>query len=189
MRRIFCFSRSCTPYSEIFAGRVWPCCPGGNALRSTGHFSVKHFVPFRNSFWRSRRHRRQLGAVYLAMNVLSLVYTLLLFGGRHPLCGIGVASRMLVISSPATCSARMAASRPEPGPFTNTSTFLSPRSWAVFAAASAETCAAKGVFFREPLKPFLPADDQLMVLPYTSVMVTMTLLNVALTKALPLTST
>ena len=39
------------------------------------------------------------------------------------------------------------------------------------------------------LNPFLPADDQLMVLPYTSVIVTITLLKVALTNTLPLTST
>jgi hypothetical protein len=45
------------------------------------------------------------------------------------------------------------------------------------------------VFFREPLKPFFPADDQLMVFPYTSVIVTITLLNVALMNTFPLTST
>ena len=32
-------------------------------------------------------------------------------------------------------------------------------------APPAETCAANGVFFREPLNPFFPADDQLIVLP------------------------
>ncbi len=74
-------------------------------------------------------------------------------------------SLMLEISNPATCNARMAASRPEPGPFTKTSTFLKPRPCAAFAAASADTCAANGVFFREPLKPFFPADDQLIVFP------------------------
>ena len=39
-------------------------------------------------------------------------------GGRQPLCGIGVTSRMSVILNPAACSARSADSRPEPGPFT-----------------------------------------------------------------------
>src|SRR5512143_1299377 len=67
MRRIFCFSRSWTPYSEIFGRRSWPCCPGGYERRSTGHFSVKHFVPFRKSFWRSLRHNRQTGPTYLPM--------------------------------------------------------------------------------------------------------------------------
>jgi len=38
---------------------------------------------------------------------------------------------------------------------------------------------------RDPLKPILPAEDQLMVLPWTSVMVIIVLLNVALTCAIP----
>src|SRR5579884_389159 len=42
-------------------------------------------------------------------------------GGRQPLWGMGVTSVMAVTSSPAACKARMAASRPAPGPFTNTS--------------------------------------------------------------------
>ena len=92
-------------------------------------------------------------------------YTLRRFGGRHPLCGIGVASRMLEISSPDVCNARIAASRPEPGPLTNTSTLRKPSACAAFAAASADVCAAYGVFFRDPLKPFFPADDQLIVFP------------------------
>ncbi len=69
------------------------------------------------------------------------------------------------ISNPAVCKDLIAASLPEPGPFTFTSTFLKPRPYASFAAASAETCAAKGVFFLDPLKPFLPADDHDNVLP------------------------
>ena len=40
----------------------------------------------------------------------------------------------------------------------------------------------------EPLKPFLPDEDQDKVLPYISETVTITLLNVAFTKALPWTS-
>src|SRR5688572_1062920 len=44
------------------------------------------------------------------------------FVGRQPLCGIGVTSRMDFTSIPIVCSARMADSRPEPGPFTRTST-------------------------------------------------------------------
>ena len=44
---------------------------------------------------------------------------------------------MAVISSPTACSDRMAASRPAPGPFTNTSTCFSPYSMALRAAISA----------------------------------------------------
>ena len=38
-------------------------------------------------------------------------------GGRQPLCGMGVTSRIAEISSPAFCKARIADSRPTPGPF------------------------------------------------------------------------
>ena len=40
-----------------------PCWPGGYGRRSTGHFSVKHLVPFKKSFVPSRRHCLQLGPV------------------------------------------------------------------------------------------------------------------------------
>src|SRR6266496_3308669 len=83
-------------------------------------------------------------------------YTRRRLGGRQPLCGIGVTSRMAVISSPTACSDRMAASRPDPGPRTYTSTCLSPSSMALRAAFSAAVWAAKGVLFREPLTPALP---------------------------------
>ena len=73
------------------------------------------------------------------------------------MCGIGVTSRIAEISRPTAWSDRMAASRPAPGPRTNTSTCLSPRSIALRAAFSAAVCAAKGVLLREPLKPTLPA--------------------------------
>src|SRR4051812_2746537 len=53
-------------------------------------------------------------------------YTLLFFGGRHPLCGIGVTSRITRTSIPAVESARTALSRPDPGPDTRTSTERSP---------------------------------------------------------------
>ena len=44
------------------------------------------------------------------------------FGGRQPLCGIGVLSLMVRTSRPAVASARTADSRPAPGPLTFTST-------------------------------------------------------------------
>src|SRR5690606_36381428 len=75
------------------------------------------------------------------------------FGGRHPLCGCGVTSEIVPTSRPAACSERIAVSRPEPGPFTNTSTLRMPCSIARRAAASAASCAANGVDLREPLNP------------------------------------
>src|SRR5208283_3857042 len=53
-------------------------------------------------------------------------YTLRLFGGRQPLCGIGVVSFMERTSIPAAASARTADSRPDPGPLTRTSTLRTP---------------------------------------------------------------
>src|SRR5215813_12362334 len=114
-----------------------------------------------------------------------LPYTRRRLGGRHPLCGIGVTSRIAEISRPTAWSDRMAASRPAPGPRTNTSTCLSPRSMALRAAFSAAVCAAKGVLLREPLKPTLPALAHETTLPILSVRVTMVLLKVACTWAMP----
>src|SRR5215471_6406983 len=107
-------------------------------------------------------------------------------GGRQPLWGIGVRSRMRVILKPVEASARSADSRPEPGPFTNTLSERMPCSMALWAASSAASWAANGVDLREPLKPFTPADDQATTLPETSVMVTIVLLNEAVMCAMPL---
>src|SRR5918996_6645812 len=82
----------------------------------------------------------------------------------------------------------MAVSRPEPGPFTNTSTFFTPCSWARRAAASAASWAANGVDFLDPLKPTLPAEAHEIVLPSRSVIVTMVLLKVDLMWAAPWTT-
>src|SRR3990172_4759726 len=87
---------------------------------------------------------------------------------------------MAETSRPAAASERMAASRPEPGPFTQISTFLTPASKASLAAASAASWAAKGVDFLEPLKPLRPADEAHTTAPEGSVMVTMVLLKEAL---------
>jgi hypothetical protein len=81
---------------------------------------------------------------------------------------------------------RIADSLPEPGPLTKTSTSFTPRSSAFFAALSAAMPAAKGVDFFEPLKPELPVDAHVSVLPSLSVMVTMVLLNDASMWAMPL---
>src|SRR6185295_1932855 len=150
------------------------------------HFSVKQRSPFRNSFMPSRRQRRQTGPVYLA--TVSLRYTRRRLGGRQPLCGMGVTSRMDLISTPAACRARMADSRPLPGPLTRMSRERRPESLAAAAAAAAACWAAKGVPFRDPLKPRVPALDQVTTLPSRSVMVTWVLLKEAWTWAIPCTT-
>src|SRR5437867_8366026 len=92
---------------------------------------------------------------------------------------------MVRTSSPAVCKARIAESRPEPGPFTLTSSVRIPASRSRFAAVSAACWAANGVPFREPLKPRDPALDQQTTLPSRSAMVTVVLLNVAWMCATP----
>src|SRR5699024_12470472 len=99
-------------------------------------------------------------------------YTRRLFGGRQPLCGTGVSSRIAVISRPAACNDRIAASRPAPGPFTETSNVFIFVSSADLAAVSAAICAANGVDLREPLKPSAPAELQPITFPCQSVIVT-----------------
>src|ERR671932_836305 len=106
-------------------------------------------------------------------------------GGRQPLCGVGVTSWMDPTSRPVACSERIAVSRPEPGPLTNTSTLRMPCSWARRAAASAAICAANGVDLRDPLKPTCPALAQEITAPIGSVMETIVLLNVLLICAWP----
>src|SRR6478735_5979905 len=88
-------------------------------------------------------------------------------------------------SRPAAVSERIAVSRPEPGPLTKTSTFLTPCSCAWRAADSAAMPAAYGVDLREPLKPTPPDDAQLMTAPDGSVIETIVLLNVDLMWAWP----
>src|SRR5665213_4476637 len=98
---------------------------------------------------------------------------------------MGVTSLMVVISKPMACKARMADSRPEPGPLTRTSTSRIPCDIAWRAASWATCWAAKAVLLREPLKPTRPALDQPSTLPCMSVMVTLVLLNVARMLAMP----
>ena len=59
----------------------------------------------------------------------------------------------------------MADSRPDPGPFTKTSTSFTPMLMALLAASSAAICAAKGVAFLEPLNLTTPVEDQHRVFP------------------------
>src|SRR6185312_236915 len=111
------------------------------------------------------------------------------FGGRHPLWGMGVTSRMDTTRRPTDASAWMADSRPLPGPCTRTCTRRSPRFMASRPQFSAATVAANGVDFLDPLNPALPADPQASVLPRMSVMVMSRLLNVAEMWATPSDST
>ncbi len=64
------------------------------------------------------------------------------FGGRQPLWGKGVMSLIITISMPDCDKDRIAPSRPEPGPFTKTSTLFKPASKATFAASLAAIWAA-----------------------------------------------
>src|SRR5471030_785389 len=106
-------------------------------------------------------------------------------GGRQPLCGTGVTSWISVILMPRLFSARTADSRPGPGPLIRTSRFFTPHSTATLPAASAATCAAKGVDLREPLKPAPPEVAHDSALPWRSVIVMIVLLNEACTCAMP----
>src|SRR6185312_684210 len=103
------------------------------------------------------------------------------FGGRQPLCGIGVTSMMLVTFMPSAFSERTADSRPGPGPLMRTSSVFTPYSCAARPAFSAATCAANGVDLREPRKPAPPAVAHDSALPWRSVIVTTVLLNEACT--------
>src|SRR5581483_3489777 len=111
--------------------------------------------------------------------------TLRRFGGRQPLCGIGVTSLMDLTTRPAVASAWIALSRPDPGPWTRTWTRRTPSVSASRAHCSAATVAANGVDFFDPLNPALPDDPHETVLPWASVIVMVVLLNVAFTCATP----
>src|SRR6266478_8761146 len=116
----------------------------------------------------------------------SVPQTLRFFGGRHPLWGIGVLSLIARTSRPDVANARIADSRPDPGPLTRTSTTRSPTSFALEAAVMDACCAANGVPLRDPRNPREPALDQEIVFPSGSAMVTMVLLKVACTCTIPL---
>src|SRR5262249_51933480 len=121
----------------------------------------------------------------LTLTVRDRGYTRRRFGGRQPLCGIGVTSRMRLIANPAACRERRAESRPAPGPFTCTWTVRMPASAALRAALSAATWAANGVPLREPLNPTVPALAHATTFPCGSVIVTIVLLKVEWTFTIP----
>src|SRR5215218_10720400 len=128
----------------------------------------------------SRRHCLHLGERSRA------TYTRLRLRGRTPLWACGETSLTPRISSPAAWSERIAVSRPDPGPLTNTSTFWRPCSMPLRAHESAVTCAANGVDLREPLKPAEPADSHAITFPSLSVRDTIVLLNEVLMCACPI---
>ena len=92
---------------------------------------------------------------------------------------MGVTSRIDFTSNPTVCSARIADSRPDPGPFTRTSSERMPTVLAALPAFRAACVAANGVPLREPLKPMPPALDYAITFPSVSVMVMCVLLNEA----------
>ena len=98
-------------------------------------------------------------------------------------------SRIAEISSPAFCSARIADSRPTPGPLTQTSTRRRPMLLASCAAFSAANWPAKGVDLRLPLMLILPGVAHEITLPLVSVKVMIVLLKVARIWATPTAST
>ena len=83
------------------------------------------------------------------------------------------------------CSARIADSRPAPGPLTRTSSVRMPNAFAALPAAIAAWVAANGVPLRDPLKPMPPALDHAITAPSGSVMVIVVLLNEAWMCAYP----
>jgi len=83
-----------------------------------------------------------------------------------------------IILKPLACNALRAVSRPEPGPLTSTDNTFIPYSIALEAAASAAICAAYGVDFLEPLKPFCPEDAQAITFPEVSAIEIIVLLKV-----------
>ena len=84
-----------------------------------------------------------------------------------------------IILKPLACNALRAVSLPEPGPFTSTDkTFIPSSSSFRSGSASAAICAAYGVDFLDPLKPFCPADAHDITFPLVSAIEIIVLLNV-----------
>lgn len=101
------------------------------------------------------------------------------------MCGIGVTSWMERTRIPALAMARIAESRPLPGPFTRTSTVRIPLATAARAADSPALWAANAVFLREPRNPIAPELLCATTLPSVSVKLMSVLLNVAMMYARP----
>src|SRR3954464_10016627 len=197
MRRGFCFSRSCRRDSPSFL-RPPPRPPrgGGGLSARVGPDLDRALRGLALAALEEQLHLLApahaavgsgvTGHVRYSSFVSSVAgQTRRRFFGRQPLCGCGVTSWICPTSRPVACSERIAVSRPEPGPFTKTSTLRMPCSCALRAAFSAAICAANGVDLREPLNPTCPADAQLITFPLGSVIDTIVLLKVLLMCAAP----
>src|SRR5580704_490946 len=105
-------------------------------------FSLRKKLSSSQSLVLSRKFRNACTDSLLITNDLEpkTRHTRRRFGGRQPLCGIGVMSRMATMCSPSADSARTADSRPEPGPFTFTSTLFMPNWSRAALAAVSEAC-------------------------------------------------
>ena len=94
------------------------------------------------------------------------------------MCGIEVVSLIDIILNPLAWSALSAVSLPDPGPLISTDKVFIPYSKALLAAESAAICAAYGVDFLEPLKPFCPAEAHAITFPFVSAIEIIVLLKV-----------
>ena len=178
MRRSSVFSRSWSRYS---LSRIAPPVLTGGYGSSTGQRMVSHFAPFQEQLHPLVLRQEPAHGSRVTRDVSTL---------RRLEVGTRRAGSRDVLDGPTTSTpvfwiVRIAVSRPEPGPFTTTSTRRIPCSMARRAAVSAASCAANGVDLREPLKPTLPADAHAMVLPCWSVKVMIVLLNDDLMWAVP----
>ena len=80
--------------------------------KTTRNFRFRTYISSHNI-------KNAIKSLYLInANTNSGNYTRRRFGGRQPLCGNGVTSTISVTSIPALCTARIADSRPLPGPLT-----------------------------------------------------------------------
>ena len=124
-------------------------------------------------------------SLYKLKNLDKTLYILRGRGARQPLCGSGVTSLIEVTTRPFACMERIADSRPEPTPRTNTATSRKPYGLAFSTTLFTMIEAAYGVAFFGPLNPTAPAEDHASTLPVKSVRVMMVLLYVAWMYARP----
>jgi len=160
-RRTFCFSRSCRTVADDLLCPFLAVLPGDEIALLDGALFAVAALPFEitvscpragiagkpgRCILPSCSPYLSCGTGGLAAGVsfrcglrpwqaffpLARSYTLRFFGGRQPLCGMGVTSLIDRTSIARRDSARTADSRPDPGPLTRTSTVrnpLSPACW------------------------------------------------------------
>ena len=101
---------------------------------------------------------------------------------------MGVLSTIEVMLIPLLAMPLIAASLPEPIPLTAMDASVRPIALPFSKASFATKVAAYGVDFLEPLKPRLPAEDQITTSPIEFVILTMVLLYVECILMIPLAS-